>query len=290
MEYSSEQQRGNEHKKGKDFPESGSYRPRRPILGGLIILVIGIGLLIRQIPGFNEYFPTWIFDWPMIFIVIGLYLCFRDKSFFGGGIFLVLGIFFLLNDQNILGLNLQRYLFPLFIIFLGVTFIIRRRRGGSRQERFWERREFHRNRRHGFTDHPFPAGVEDPGSKPDEKETKNQSDQSDNDFVSINSIFGSSVQNVYSKSFKGGNITCLFGGGKVDLVRADIRGLAILNLSVDFGGVEIQMPANWKVKNELAVIFGGIEDKRASYPNIGEAEKTLILRGHVFCGGIELRS
>jgi predicted membrane protein len=113
------------------------------------------------------------------------------------------------------------------------------------------------------------------------------SDNSSEDVIDINSVFGSSEKVMFTKTFKGGTINCAFGGGKINLTQADMEDKAILTVSVTFGGAEIIVPSNWNIQNELTAFMGGIEDKRRSVAG-NVQDKTLILRGSIFCGGVEI--
>jgi hypothetical protein len=56
-----------------------------------------------------------------------------------------------------------------------------------------------------------------------------------------------------------------------------------------FGGIEIRVPAEWKIIVDSNPIFGAIEDKRKTFPQVEDAPK-LYIRGTVIFGGIEIKS
>ena len=86
------------------------------------------------------------------------------------------------------------------------------------------------------------------------------------------------------------NYLNIFGGTELDLSRADINGEAIIEMTTIFGGTKLVVPSNWTVKSDAAVIFGGVEDKRAM-PAVNEVtNKTLTLKGTVIFGGIDIKS
>lgn len=92
-----------------------------------------------------------------------------------------------------------------------------------------------------------------------------------------------------SHDFRGGDVTAVMGGVDVDLrqAKATPQG-AVLDLFVWWGGVDIKVSESWKVVNEANVLMGGIEDKsKAPAP---DARDTLILRGLVVMGGVEIRN
>jgi hypothetical protein len=56
-----------------------------------------------------------------------------------------------------------------------------------------------------------------------------------------------------------------------------------------FGGSNLIVPDDWKVKSEVVSILGGFSDKRLIVPN-PDTEKTLLVKGVVIFGGLELKS
>ena len=92
-----------------------------------------------------------------------------------------------------------------------------------------------------------------------------------------------------SQEFRGGDVSAVMGGARIDLRRAKPAPEgAVLDLFVWWGGVEITVPEHWKVVNETNVLMGGIEDKTKAGPPDGH--DVLILRGLVVMGGIELKN
>ena len=104
------------------------------------------------------------------------------------------------------------------------------------------------------------------------------------------SIFGGAKKIVISKNFKGGDLVNIFGGTELDLSQADFNGVAVVELTTIFGGTKLLVPSNWAVKSEAVTIFGGIEDKRKIPAGTETAEKTLLIRGTVIFGGIDIKS
>jgi predicted membrane protein len=65
----------------------------------------------------------------------------------------------------------------------------------------------------------------------------------------------------------------------------------VLDCRVAFGGVELIVPSNWEVKNEISSSFGSVEDERSIQANISnETRKILILRGSCSFGSVEIKS
>ena len=160
----------------------------------------------------------------------------------------------------------RRYLWPIALIAVGL-FIITRTRSRSK----WNSAE---NKADGSSDAIPGDGT----------------DFSKDDFVESTSIFGGAKKIIISKNFKGGDIVNVFGGTELNLTQADVNGTAVLELTTIFRGTKLIVPSNWSVKPEAVTIFGGIEDKRQLPPNNEKPDKTLILKGTVIFGGIDIKS
>lgn len=227
------------------------------IFGGLIIVVVGVVILLRQ-AGF--YLPGWIFSWHTALIVLGLYLGVRHS--FKGIVWLipvVIGSVLLLD--RFYYFDLSDYLWPALIIVAGLYMIFRSsRRCDDTKYRKWE------------------------GTQP-------QTDGAD--VLDSAVVFGGVKKNVVSKNFLGGEAVTVFGGTDINLMQADINGKVVLELTQVFGGTKLLVPANWKVQTEdMVAIFGGVEDKRPLLTDTStiEQNKILVLKGTCIFGGIDIKS
>ncbi len=109
----------------------------------------------------------------------------------------------------------------------------------------------------------------------------------DHDRVSEAIIFWGLDKNIDSKEFKGGDVTAIFGGCKIDLREATIaKSGAKLEVNAVFGGVEILAPKNCKIVTDGTGILGGWEDKTTA-----NDVKTPVLRisGTAIFGGVEIK-
>ena len=94
---------------------------------------------------------------------------------------------------------------------------------------------------------------------------------------------------VTSQTFRGGDVTAVMGGAKIDFRTARIAPEgAMIDLFVWWGGLELRIPEDWKVVLEGNVLMGGIEDKSKAPPP--STTQTLVLRGIVIMGGIEIKN
>jgi len=99
-----------------------------------------------------------------------------------------------------------------------------------------------------------------------------------------------------SQTLTGGKVTAIMGGGKIDLRKANCVGDQLtLDCFAFWGGIEIIVPYHWNVNVQGTPIMGGIENKASSLENIEGIEvnldpKTLIIKGAVVMGGIEIKN
>jgi predicted membrane protein len=233
---------------------------------GVLLLLIGIAALLKAalVP-----LPYWLFTWPMLLIVVGIFVGIRHG--FRGISWLIMiligGAF--LADHIYPDFEMRRYTWPVILIILGLFFIFR------------PRRRWHYDM--GEKKNPVSGTSPDPVINPEETYSKE-------DFVNATSVFGGTKKIIISKNFKGGDLLSIFGGTELDLSKADINGTAILELINIFGGTKLILPSNWTVKSEAAVIFGSIEDKRSVTPAADGSEKILLLKGTVMFGGVDIKN
>lgn len=232
---------------------------------GLFLLVVG-GLALAR--SFGVPMPVWLFTWQMLLIAIGLIIGLK-KGFREGGWFIpiIIGGAFLLNDYFLHG-ELRRHIWPVILIVLGVFFVLRPRR----------------KRWHDWSEKKS-AGTQAETIKPVSEE-----EYSRDNFIDSTNIFSGTKKVVLSKTFKGGDITNIFGGCELDMTQADMTEPAVLDITAVFGGATLIVPSHWAVKPDAVTIFGGISDKRKFHASPEAATKTLILDGTIIFGGIEIRS
>lgn len=111
-------------------------------------------------------------------------------------------------------------------------------------------------------------------------------DEEDGNQFDFSSSFVGSIKYVNSDNFESANIDAKFAGMKVYFDNAVIKnGHATVNLNVSFAGVELYVPKNWRVDNQMSASFGGVEEKNR---NNGADGPILTLRGNVSLGGVTI--
>jgi predicted membrane protein len=206
-------------------------------------------------------------------LFIGLKHRFRGAAWF---IILLVGAAFLYH-KIYPDVQIKQYIWPGILILIGAFLIFRPRKCN------WDKKETDPKKPESDFVFEMKAGLGDTGSYSSQKDYKE-------DFVDSTSFFGGAKKNIISKNFKGGDLVNIFGGTELDLTRADFHGTAIIELTTIFGGTKLVVPSNWTVRSEAVTIFGGMEDKRNMESLVDNPEKTLVLKGTVIFGGIEIKS
>ena len=129
-----------------DTNNSKSPRNKRAI-AGLFLIAMGAIYLISQIGWF--LFPSWLFSWPMILIVIGIMSGlkhnFRNPASY---IAIAIGGVFLIG--HIIHIALYYFLWPVILIAIGVRLLTKNDDSRWCRER-WERRSHWNARMHHDT-------------------------------------------------------------------------------------------------------------------------------------------
>lgn len=231
-------------------------RPRnmdnRAVFGGIMIL-LGVALVLNNL----DFMPWWleniIFSWQMLLIALGAIFYFGKKEKNTGLVLMAVGGVFLIPDIFNLSYRTERFIWPAILIIVGV--IILRKRHDS----------------HWHT---------------------NVKGANHADYVDELNVFGGGERLITSKNFRGGKVTCVFGGTELNLTSSQLaEGTNVLDVFAMFGGCTLIVPSDWEVKVEVTSILGGFSDKRTNPVNyLVEPKKELIVRGTVLMGGGEIKS
>jgi hypothetical protein len=237
------------------------------VWGGLIIILVGVILLARQA---GADIPHWLISWPMILIAIGSYVGVKH-SFRGPGwaVLMLIGSAFLLREIDPM-LNFGNYLWPVAIIVVGIMIIFRPKKKYTDAAPSW------RNKSEGEVSiGSVPLGGTDT-----------------EDYLDTVTIFGGVKKNIFSKTFRGGELVTIFGGTDINLTQADVTHPITLDITQIFGGAKLIVPPHWTIKSEdIVSIFGSVEDKRPIMPESNyDSNKVLILKGTNLFGGIDIKS
>jgi predicted membrane protein len=259
------------------FKHNDAENQKGKVLAGLIIVLIGSLILIDNF-GFD--LPSWIMHWSNILIIIGLFIGvkhnFRNSAWF---ILVIIGSIFTLKEAFGHDINFGKVIFPGILVIIGL-YILFKPKTSFRHKAKWK--QF--NQPEQFTPYTEAHKTEADPSSTEQKKT------SSNDYLDSVNVFGGSHQTIYSKNFKGGEITAVFGGCDVNLTQADFEGEIVIDVTAIFGGAKIIIPAGWEVKSEVTAVFGGLDDKRSIQPITDGKHRLLIIKGIAMFGGVDIRN
>ncbi len=232
-------------------------RSMSSLILGLLIVLVGTVLLLDRMGIINgqDVFRFW----PVLLIIFGLTGIFTaddSSKLVGRGLIGLFGVLMLLMELSIVHVTL-REIWPVFIIAAGLLMI-------------WA------------TVFPRARSVAPAGAP--------TADATLSPHLNVSSIFSDGRWTVTAPDFQNGYVRAVFGGFKVDLTQANMTGnRAYIDLDVVFGGGEFRIPDTWTVLFETQPVFGSCEDKtrRLQQPT---AAKTLVIRGKLIFGGIEVRN
>jgi hypothetical protein len=101
-------------------------------------------------------------------------------------------------------------------------------------------------------------------------------------------FWSGSKRRITSPVFERADFTAIMGGIEIDMRGAGTAGgEAVLDLFVVMGGIEIQVPPDWVVVNQLVAIMGGVDDRSTG---AADARHRLVLRGFALMGGVGVKT
>ena len=104
--------------------------------------------------------------------------------------------------------------------------------------------------------------------------------------VTAETSFGSSTKFVKSENFRRADFKCSFGSMKIYFDNATLSpDGAVVFIENSFSGIELYVPKEWKVIDNISSSFGGVDEKNY---NVGNSESKLFLEGSNSFGGIEI--
>lgn len=225
---------------------------------GFAVLLVGAFILLRKLELLNFNVREY---WPIMLIAVGLLIGVKSKFKNNAPFILIgIGVFKLIPAFTILGVSSSTLALPAGLMIIGLYIILKpqsaKKRGGCYKEI--------------------------------------EANTNDSDLVNVDVTFGGRKEIVTSKTFKGGDVNITFGGAEINLLQADntYGEPMVLNTRVSFGGVELIIPSDWEVKNNIDPSFGSLEDHRSMYTGSSNTEekKTLVLNGSCTFGSIEIKS
>ena len=106
-------------------------------------------------------------------------------------------------------------------------------------------------------------------------------------FAAVAAMDGAEVLN-RSDSFRAGSGTAVMGGMTIDFTDAEISTSATLELTAVAGGIDVTVPAGWRVEMASTMFAGGVEN--LTDPDAADDEAPLLLvDARAYFGGIAIR-
>ena len=221
------------------------------VLWGIVLIVIGliIGGNALGITNINIFFDGW---WTLFIIIPCFIGLFKENEKTGNFIGLLIGVALLLACQNIIDFHLiWKLAFPTILVIIGVSLIFKDTIGGKVNSEIKKLNE-KRNGENGYC-----------------------------------ATFAGQNVNFDGQNFTGADLTAVFGGLKCDLRNAIIDSDVVINASSTFGGIEIYVPSNVKIKIKSTSLFGGVSNKANTKTD--ENSHTIYINGTAVFGGVEIK-
>ena len=223
----------------------------RDILWGIALVIVGViwGLNSTGVTNINIFFDGW---WTLFIIVPCFIDLFKEEDKTGDLIGLLIGVALLLSCQGIINFDvIWKLLLPAILVILGLSIIFKDALGGKINS---EIKKLNQNKSH------------------------------DNGYCAI---FSGQDVKFDNEEFNGADLTAIFGGAKCDLRNAIITKDVVINASAIFGGIDIFVPSNVKIKIKSTPIFGGVSNKAVQEKN--EETHTIYVNGLAVFGGVEIK-
>ena len=221
----------------------------RNILWGLIFIVVGIifGLNALDITNIDIFFDGW---WTLIIIIPSFIDLFKEDKKISNIIGILIGVALLLCCQNILDFSIVlKLMLPVTLVIVGISFIFK-----------------------------------DTINKKVKDEMKKINNKNNDEYCAT---FGGQNIDFSNEEFKGCNITAVFGGIELNLKDSIIKEDVIINTSSVFGGIDIIVPEDVKVKVTSTPIFGGASNERKNSKN--DKAKIVYINATCIFGGVEIK-
>ena len=216
---------------------------------GFLLIFIGLilGLNAFGITNINIFFEGW---WTLFIIVPSLIGLIEDNDKTPSLIFLILGIWLFLASRDLIEYGLLiKLLLPALLISVGLLILFK-----------------------------------DVLNINNKEIKKLENNSNDNDYYAV---FGTQKVNFDKENVQNINAKSIFGEIKLDLTNATIqKDIVISTLSI-FGGINIYVPENVKIKIKSIPFFGNVEDKTKNVTS--EKEITIYIDAICIFGGVEIK-
>ena len=230
--------------------QSSPLRVTPQIILGLLIVAFGIILTLDNL----DYLEAGkiLRYWPLLLVAFGLARLLGTNCTSGrlsGIVMVVIGLWLTADQILVLTLDFDRW-WPMILVGVGALIVYRAMRGGEQRG-------------------------------PEVQLTTDAA-------VSEVAVWSGKVRRITSPVFRRADLTAIMGGVEVDLRGASTGGQeAVIDVFAWWGGIEITVPPDWAVSNQVVVFMGGVDD---SSSGTQDARNRLVVRGFVVMGGAEIKT
>lgn len=219
------------------------------IIWGILFIVAGVGFAGNAFGlwNFDLFFSGW---WTLFLIIPAAVSMVENGPNTGNSILLLAGLVLLLSAQGFIQREIiGKLFFPVVLVLVGLSILL-----GSRA--------------HHTAPKEAAAGAA-VGPHP-----------------SYNAVFSGSSVRWPAEPFAGATLSAVFGGVDLDLREAVITQDVIIDATVVFGGIDLYVPPNVRVKVAGTPVFGGVENKAAA---MSEDAPTIYVNCTCIFGGMDIK-
>ena len=249
-------------------------RPTYAVVAALAFIASGILLLALNLGWISQNIFDLLVAWHTLLIALGCWsLWHRNYSL--GLVLLLAGGWLLGGKLELFNIPVTALRGPLLLVLIGI-FLLTRRYGKrlSRRERYQQ---------------DLKQRIDDRYRNNDTGQVNAQC-QPENGFLCSDNSLGAVRRVVLDEIFKGARINNRLGGTCIDLRRTNLgEGDTYIDVECRFGGVELYIPSDWKVRMDCNCLCGECVDKRWKATEPASGKGTLVLRGHIAFGSLEIK-
>ena len=217
----------------------------------IVIVALGGVLLLKNLGIINFSWDIfWGTVWAAGFVLSGLVNIFNYRknrtSWIWGLLLVAIGVLIGLNSYGIVDVSVWQVFWPVVLIAVGLAIMF----------------------------NASPKGVK--------RSKKLNKDNAGNEKIAC--FWGE--EDAVKGDYTGGSLVAIFGGVDLDLRQAKIKDGSVIEIFTFCGGVNITLPDDVIIKNEVRGFLGGTDDKTLHKDS---AKKTLYLKGECILGGLEIK-
>ena len=202
----------------------------KPIIWGIAIIALGLifGGNALGLFSLDIFFDGW---WTLFIIIPGVVSLITDQDKIMSLGFIAVGVILLLAAQDVFSYDVAwKVILAVFLVAVGLSIIIK-------------------NIFHNKNDQEVAKKIEE--AKKDSKTMDSQM-----------AVFSGTDRVYNDETFQGSNLVAVFGGAKLNLKKAKFTKDTVIKAFTLFGGIDIIVPDDVKVKLKSGFIFGGFSDDR----------------------------